>query len=84
MHKKYEITNQDRVEFLKCYNKLRETLENIQEMNDLWLSDIQNLHDLRCLMAQTLAFSEKRNEEGNIEHYRKWVFSEDNVNKPNN
>ena len=84
MHKKHEITNQDRVEFLKCYNKLLGTLENLEEMNDLWLSDIQNLHDLRFLMAQTLAFSEKRNEEGNIEYYQKWVFSEDNVNKPNN
>ena len=84
MHKKHEITNQDRVEFLKCYNKLLTTLENLEEMNDLWLSDIQNLHDLRFLMAQTLAFSEKRNEEGNIEYYQKWVFSEDNVNKPNN
>ena len=81
MHKKYEITNQHRVEFLRLYNKLDYILNTLEEMSDLWLSDIQNLHSLKHLMAKALDFSYMRDEEGAIRPLENRVFTEDNVDK---
>ena len=81
MEKKYEITNQNRVEFLKFYNKLDYALNTLEETSDLWLSDIQNLHSLKHLIAKALDFSHMRDEEGTILPFENWVLTEDNVDK---
>lgn len=72
-----EITHEDRVEFLKAYNNLRNILTNIHECQDLWMSDIRNLESMEYLMRRVMKFSPQRDDEGNQMHYSDWVIKED-------
>ena len=72
-----EITNEDRLEFLKAYNNLRNILTNIHECQDLWMSDIRDLESMAYLMRRVMKFSPQRDDEGRQIHYSDWVLAEE-------
>ena len=69
-----KLSREDRIRMLRNFNKLRQTIQTIEECQDLWLSDIANLQKLHCDMHQLLQFS---SDDG--EYWKDWILSE---NKP--
>lgn len=72
-----QITNEDRVDFLKAYNNLRNILTSIYECKDLWMSDIRELESMEYLMRRVMKFSPQRDEDGRQMHYSDWVLTEE-------
>jgi hypothetical protein len=82
MTKKYEITNEQRVKLLQGFNHLGDMLRNVEEMNDLYLSDIRNLQVLQCSLHMILDFKPKFDEDGHSLYYADWVMKDDDADKP--
>lgn len=70
-----EITNEDRLEFLKSYNDLRNILQTLWECQDLWMSDMRKLEDLQCVMHRVLKFVPQEDDEGRPQHFGNWVLA---------
>ena len=68
-----KLSREDRIRMLHNFNKLRQTIQTIEECQDLWLSDIANLQKLHCDMHQLLEFS---SDDG--EYWKDWILSENN------
>ena len=71
-----ELTNEQRLEFLKSYNDLRNILQTLWECQDLWMSDMRKLEDLQCVMHRVLKFVPQEDDEGNRQHYADWVLAD--------
>lgn len=71
-----ELTHEQRLEFLKSYNDLRNIIQTIWECQDLWMSDVRKLEDLQNLMLSVLKFAPQEDDEGNRQHYADWVLAE--------
>jgi hypothetical protein len=69
-----EITHEDRLKFLKAHNDLRNTLMTIHECHDIWLSDVDKLERLECLMHSVMKFVPQQDDEGRSMHYSDWVL----------
>ena len=69
-----KISKVDKLHLLRHFNELRRTLDNIQETNDLWLSDVANLQKLHCAMHQILKFT---SDDG--EYWKNWILEEDKI-----
>lgn len=72
-----EIKHEDRLQFLKAHNDLRNILCNIHECHDMWMSDIGKLESLECLMHRVMKFVPQEDDEGRSLHYMDWVLAED-------
>jgi hypothetical protein len=72
-----EITHEDRLKFLKAHNDLRNTLMTIHECHDIWLSDVDKLERLECLMHSVMKFVPQQDDEGRSMHYADWVLAEE-------
>ena len=70
--KELKISKVDRLQLLRHFNELKQTLSNVEECYDLWLSDIANLQKLHCAMHQILQFT---SDDG--EYWKDWILSED-------
>ena len=81
MTKKYQITNEQRVQLLQGFNHLGDMLRNVEEMNDLYLSDIRNLQMLKCSLHMILDFKPKFDEDGHSIYYADWVIKDDDADK---
>ena len=81
MTKKYQITNEQRVQLLQGFNHLGDMLRNVEEMNDLYLSDIRNLQMLKCSLHMILDFKPKFDEDGHSVYYADWVIKDDDADK---
>ena len=75
MTKKYEITNEQRVKLLQGFNHLGDMLRNVEEMNDLYLSDIRNLQMFKCSLHMILDFKPEFDDDGHSIYYADWVLS---------
>ena len=71
------ITHEDRVQFLKAYNDLRSTLQNIHECQDIWLSDVGKLEHLEYLIRRTMEFVPQRDDEGNTKWWDNYILDTD-------
>ena len=71
-----EITHEQRLEFLKSYNDLRNILQTLWECQDLWMSDMRKLEDLQCTMHRVMKFVPKEDDDGRSMPYADWVLSE--------
>jgi hypothetical protein len=74
-----EITHEDRLKFLKAHNDLRDILMNIHECNDMWMSDIGKLEDLKCTMYRVMKFVPQEDEDGMPIYYKDWVLADETV-----
>ena len=71
-----DVTNENRIEFLKAYNDLRHILMSIHECQDIWMSDIGKLESIHLLMQRVLKFVPQHDDQGNRMHYSDWVRAE--------
>jgi len=76
-----ELTHEQRLEFLKSYNDLRNIIQTIWECQDLWMSDVRKLEDLQSQMHSVLKFVPQEDDEGNRQHYADWVLADTDDNK---
>jgi len=70
-----ELTHEQRLEFLKSYNDLRNILQTLWECQDLWMSDLRKLEDLQSTMHRTLKFVPQTDDDGRSMHYSDWVLA---------
>lgn len=49
-----EMSNEEYDTMFKYIDKLRSMLNTLHETNDLWLSDVQNLHSLKWELVEML------------------------------
>ena len=68
------ITHEDRVEFLKSFNDLRNALQTMHECQDIWLSDIGKLEHLEYLLKKTLKFTPQVDENGNATWHEDYIL----------
>lgn len=71
-----KITNEQRTEFLKSYNDLRNIIQTLWECQDLWMSDMRKLEELQDRMQNVLNFVPQEDKEGNRQPYMDWVFGD--------
>lgn len=71
-----ELTHEQRTQFLKSYNDLRNMIQTIWECQDIWMSDVGKLEQLQYLMQTTLKFLPARDDEGNRIDYHDWVLAD--------
>lgn len=69
-----KITDEDRTLFLKAYNDLRSTLQNIHECQDIWLSDVGKLEHLEYLIRRTMNFVPQTDDDGNTQWWNEFTF----------
>ena len=75
--KNFTINHADRVKLLEAYNDLNSVLTNIQECNDLWLSDVGKLQSLDYKLRSILQFDT----ESGSHYYANYKLKEDCKNK---
>jgi hypothetical protein len=76
-----DITHEERLEFLKAHNDLRNVIQTLHECQDLWLSDVGKLEKIECLMQRVLKFVPDEDDEGRPKHYADYVLADDNNEK---
>ena len=74
--KQFNIKHEDRIKLLESYNELLSILTNIQECNDLWLSDVGKLQSLDYRLRSILQFDTEVNH-----YYANYKLKEDCENK---
>jgi len=68
------ITHEQRVEFLKSYNQLRNIIQSLHECQDMFLSDLGKLEELQYLLPRVMKFVPQEDEDGRPIHYQDWVL----------
>jgi len=71
-----KITHEERVEFLKAHNELKNMLMTIHECSDLWISDVRKLESLEHLLHNTMKFVPDTDAEGRPKYYADYVLEE--------
>ena len=68
-----KLTRKERLILLQGFNQLKSALQNIDETQDLWLSDIKNLDTLRCNLYMILKFEPQRDKgSGQAQWWNNW------------
>jgi len=71
-----ELTHEQRTQFLKSYNDLRNMLQTIYDCQDIWMSDVGKLENLQHLMHSVMKFVPQEDDEGRSLHYSDWVLAD--------
>jgi len=71
-----KITNEQRTEFLKSYNDLRNIIQTLWECQDLWMSDMRKLEELHQRMHEVLNFVPQKDKDGKTQPYMDWVLGD--------
>ena len=71
-----KITHEERVQFLKAHNELKDMLMTIHECSDLWISDVRKLEALEHLLHNTMKFVPDTDDEGRPKYYADYVLEE--------
>ena len=71
------LTDNQRRDFLRAHNELRNIISTIQECNDLWVSDLAKLERLQHLLHYTLKFTPPVDSDGNRMWYRDFLLEEE-------
>jgi len=70
------ITHEERVQFLKAHNDLKQMLMTIHECSDLWISDVRKLESLEHLLHGIMKFVPPMDDEGRPKYYVDYVLEE--------
>jgi len=70
------ITHEQRLQFLKAHNELRNIVQSLHECHDMFLSDLGKLEELECLLHTAMKFVPQKDEEGMSVFYTDWVLAE--------
>ena len=70
------ITHEERVEFLKAHNDLKNMVQTIHECGDLWVSDVRKLESLENLLHRVMKFVPQMDDEGRPKYYYDYVLEE--------
>ena len=70
------ITHEERVEFLKAHNDLRNIVQTLHECTDLWMSDVGKLEKIECLLHRVMKFVPQMDDEGRPKYYADYVLEE--------
>jgi len=68
---KIEISKKEFHEFITATNKLKRTIDTAQETNDLWLSDVKNLEELKWKLTELLGLTFDRDTWGYVQNTTK-------------
>ena len=66
------LSREDRIELLKGYNELKDSVSTLEECQDMWLSDLKNIRNFMCVLHKKLNFTSSDNQ-----YYSDWVLEED-------
>lgn len=69
-----QITEQERLDFLKACNDLKAIIQTLHECNDIWVSSVGDLESLEYLMTKVFKFKRQS------EYYMPYVLEEDDDN----
>ena len=69
-----KITHEERVQFLKAHNNLKDIVQTLHECNDLWVSDVRKLESLEHLLHSILKFVPDTDDEGRPKYYADYVL----------
>ena len=72
------ITHEERLEFLSVHNDLKNIVQTLHEMSDLWVSDVGKLEKLECLLHRVMKFVPQMDDEGRPKYYADYVLADDN------
>jgi len=70
------ITHEERVEFLKAHNDIRNMVQTIHECGDVWVSDVRKLESIECLLHRVMKFVPPMDDEGRPQYYKDYVLEE--------
>ena len=70
------ITHEERLEFLKAHNDLKNMVQTIHECGDLWVSDVRKLESLEHLLHSVMKFVPQMDDEGRPKYYYDYVLEE--------
>lgn len=70
------ITDDERVQFLKAHNDIRNMAQTIHECGDVWVSDLRKLEDLEHLLHSVMKFVPQMDDEGRPQFYKDFVLAE--------
>lgn len=70
------ITHEERLQFLKAHNDIKNMLQTMYECNDVWLSDLGRLEEIQCLLHRVMKFTQSLDEHGNRRYYADYVLEE--------
>jgi len=65
---KIEISKKEFYEFIAATNNLKRTIDTAQETNDLWLSDVKNLEELKWKLTELLGLTFDRDTWGYVQN----------------
>ena len=65
---KIEISKKEFYEVIAAVNNLKRTIDTAQEANDLWLSDVKNLEELKWKLTELLGLTFDRDTWGYIQN----------------
>lgn len=71
-----ELTHEQRVAFLKSYNELRSTIQTIWDCQDIWMTDVRKLENLKHLMEVAMKFVPQEDDKGDRLYYHDWVLDD--------
>ena len=71
-----ELTHEQRLEFLKAYHDLRNTINLWRDGFGMSEFDVRKLENLQCLMHSVLKFVPQEGYEGNRHQYADWVLAD--------
>ena len=71
------ISHEDRLKLLEAHNELRRIIRTMHECHDIWLSDVDKLERLECLLHAVMKFVPEKDDDGRSLHYADWVLAEE-------
>tara|TARA_R100001509_G_scaffold157064_1_gene120869 strand:+ start:1985 stop:2221 length:237 start_codon:yes stop_codon:yes gene_type:complete len=70
------ITHEERVQFLKAHNELRNMIQTLHDCGDVWVSDLRKLENFEHLLHSVMKFVPQMDDEGRPQYYADYVLAE--------
>ena len=66
-----------RLKMLEVHNKIQDVTNTFRTTNDIWLSDLWKLEELKSEIAKEFRFKAPKDSEGKVMlHYADWILKE--------
>ncbi len=66
-----------RLKMLEVHNKLQDVTDTFKETNDMWVSDMLKLEEIKNELAKEFRFKAPKDSEGKVMlHYADWILKE--------
>tara|TARA_R100001480_G_scaffold46675_9_gene59903 strand:- start:423 stop:671 length:249 start_codon:yes stop_codon:yes gene_type:complete len=70
------ITDDERVEFLKAHNDIKNMVQTIHDCGDVWVSDLRKLENIEHLLHSVMKFVPQMDDEGRPQYYADYMLAE--------